>query len=238
MGPIVIEYRFCLEAQKQVNFSLKIDPNSVKLVDTQSGKRPEWSLLDYYQCPNCPLSPQQETFCPLATNIADIVEKFKEILSYEKVQVEVVTYERTVSREASAQEALSSLMGFMIAVSDCPHTRFFKPMARYHLPFASSDETIYRATSTFLLAQYLLHKEDIQTEFNFNGLKEIYENMRTVNLAIAKRLRAASKADSSVNAIISLDTFAQIMPYIIDEKLEDIHHLFKPYIDSIKAKSS
>jgi hypothetical protein len=33
-----------------------------------------------------------------------------------------------------------------------------KPMARFHLPLASEEETIYRATTMYLLAQYFLRE--------------------------------------------------------------------------------
>jgi hypothetical protein len=45
-------------------------------------------------------------------------------------------------------------MGLLIAGSSCPYTHFFKPMARFHLPFANKDETLWRAAATYLLARY------------------------------------------------------------------------------------
>lgn len=62
-----------------------------------------------------------------------------------------------------------------------------------------------------------------------DGLVEIYENMQLVNQGLAKRIKAASKEDSSVNAIVILDMFAQNLSLLIDEALEDIEHLFKPF---------
>ena len=59
-----------------------------------------------------------------------------------------------------------------------------------------------------------------------DGLKEIYANLKTINLAIAERFREGIKTDSSANAIIILDTFAQLVPYSIDEALEELRYLF------------
>jgi hypothetical protein len=36
--------------------------------------------------------------------------------------------------------------------------------------------------------------------------------------------------DSSVNAIIILNMYARIMPLAIEDSLEDIRYLFKPYL--------
>jgi hypothetical protein len=57
--------------------------------------------------------------------------------------------------------------------------------------------------------------------------------MQKINVAIANRLRAIIKADSTVNAIVLLDYFAQTLPMAIDESLEDIRYIFKPYFDQL-----
>ena len=121
-------------------------------------------------------------------------------------------------------------MGIVIATSGCPHTVFLKPMARFHLPFATEEETLYRATSMYLLAQYFLQREGKKGDFELQGLREIYDNIQLVNTAIAKRLRAACKTDASVNAIICLDMYAKAIPYVIEESLEEIRYLFTPYL--------
>ena len=54
--------------------------------------------------------------------------------------------------------------------------------------------------------------------------------MHTLNTAVANRLRAASKTDSSVNAIILLDVYAQTMPFVIEDSLASIRYLFTPYL--------
>jgi hypothetical protein len=120
-------------------------------------------------------------------------------------------------------------MGLVMATSGCPHMAFFKPMARFHLPFSSSEETIYRATSMYLLAQYFLKKQGKHADLDLAGLREIYKNIEIVNVAVAKRLRAATEADSAVNAIILLDIYTKAVPVIIEESLEEIRYLFAPY---------
>jgi hypothetical protein len=118
-----------------------------------------------------------------------------------------------------------------MATSRCPMTGFFKPMARFHLPFASTAETIWRATSTYLLAQYFKQQDGGEPDLVFAGLIQIYNNIQTVNSSFVKRLRSACNGDSMINAIVLLDMFAQSMPSAIDESLEEIRCLFVPYLN-------
>jgi hypothetical protein len=122
-------------------------------------------------------------------------------------------------------------MGLLIATSGCPHTEYFKPMARFHLPLASRDETDYRAASTYLLAQYFIQREGREADFQLEGLKKIYDNIQQVNHSVAERLRAASKADSPVNAIVILDTYARAVPFMLEDSLDYIKYLFDPFIN-------
>jgi hypothetical protein len=228
MNTIVIDYRFRLSDEKTEEFKVKLHPESLALLLESKGTPPHWSELSFHTCPNCSLDPSQNRFCPLALSIVDIVERFDHVLSYDRIHLDVITEERRISQETSAQMGLSSLMGLLIATSGCPHTVYFKPMARFHLPLSGREETVYRAVSTYLLAQYFIHKKGGIPDFQLEGLKRIYDNIQQVNLSIAERLRAASEADSPVNAIVILDTYAKAIPIVIEDSLETIRNLFDP----------
>ena len=86
------------------------------------------------------------------------------------------------------------------------------------------------ATSMYLLAQYFLKMEGRHADLELEGLTEIYHNMQIVNVAIANRLRSTSMSDSSINAIIILDNYAKSLPYAIEKSLEDLRHLFLPFL--------
>jgi hypothetical protein len=101
-------------------------------------------------------------------------------------------------------------------------------MAHYHLPFASEDETIYRAASTYLLGQYLLAQQGDQPDWTLTGLKASYLALQSVNAAMAKRLRQAVEEDGAINAFILLDLFAKALPYSIDDRLDEIRAVFMP----------
>ena len=123
-------------------------------------------------------------------------------------------------------------MGLIMATSGCPRTAFLKPMARFHLPFASEEETVYRVTSMYMLAQYFLGLEGQTDVDGFSGLTRMYGELEYVNTAMAKRLRAATETDSSLNAIVLLDLFAKTVPWALNRSLSDLRHLFTPYFES------
>lgn len=230
MNSIFIDYRFKLSDDNVEELRVELNPDRLDLIMQVPETPPAWTKLGFHQCPNCPLNADSQSYCPLALSIIDIVEHFDHVLSYDRIHLEVITKDRRISQQTSAQQGLSSLMGLLIATSGCPLTEYFKPMARFHLPLASRDETMYRAASMYLLAQYFLHREGKEADFQLNGLKEIYDNIQEVNYSVAQRLRSASEADSPVNAIVILDTYAKAIPFVIEDSLECIKHLFNSYI--------
>jgi hypothetical protein len=229
MNKYRIQYTFKLPGGSAERIDLELDRETMQLTGNESEARPSWTKLEFHQCPNCPLNSEQYPYCPLALSLVRVVERFDGVLSHDTVQLEVVTEERTITQTTSAQRGISSLMGLVIATSGCPHTSFLRPMARFHLPLASREETTYRATSTYLLAQYLLKKEGWKADLELDGLAKIYRELGTINSKIAERLRSATTSDSSVNAIIVLDVYAKTVEMVIEESLERIRNLFEPY---------
>ena len=57
-----------------------------------------------------------------------------------------------------------------MALSGCPVLEQLKPMARFHLPFASVEETIYRAASMYLA---IMLQEP--TQDNVDPLESLFE---------------------------------------------------------------
>lgn len=230
MENIQIQYRFKLAENTLELFSLRLDANRLELIDNIPNSLPGWTRLDFHQCPNCPLVPASHPNCPLSANLVDIVTRFESVLSYDRVHVDVLTDDRCVSMNCSAQKGISSLMGLVIATSGCPHTVFFKPMARFHHPLANEEETLFRAVGTYLLAQYLLKAEGKKANFEIEGLNQIYTNMQLVNAGIAERLKSACESDLSPNAIMLLDLFAIVIPHFVQDSLKNIRYLFEPYL--------
>ena len=227
MSPALdIVYRFRLANGREIAIAEKIDTQTMESELDDADVRPAWSRLDFHQCPNCPLHAKTTPYCPLAERLVEPMEAFKDVASFDEVDLEVVTPERTIVKHTTAQRAASSLMGLVMATSGCPHMKFLKPMARLHLPLATEEETIFRVASSYLLAQYFSIKNALDTDFALENLKKLYGEIRTINVAMVARLRSVSTQDSAANAVILLDVFAKTLPYSVEDSLEDIRYLF------------
>jgi hypothetical protein len=229
MGTIDIQYRLGLNDGVWETIDIRMDSQTLDRINLEDIPPLAWTELTFEQCPHCPLSAQAHPHCPVAVGLADIAHRFDHIVSFDEIDLEVITEERRVSQHTTAQRAISSLLGLSIATSGCPHTAYFKPMARFHLPLASEENTIYRAAGMYLLAQFFLKKEGSESDPGLFGLRKIYENLHEVNLHIAKRLKSATVTDSSVNAIVLLDSFTSTLPYVIEDHLDEIAYLFSAY---------
>ena len=225
-----IEYIFNLDHSVTERFQFIIDGKTLDAIHTDAQRYPDWTRLENNKCPNCSLS-EKIQFCPVAQSLAVITARFDKIISYTEIDLQVKTAERTIIQKTSAQSALSSMIGLAMATSGCPHTKFFKPMANFHLPLSSDTETFYRAASMYLLAQYFIKRENGSADLELSGLAEIYNNLRIINHHTIERIKRETSADSSVNALVHLDMFALSMPMIIEDSLEEIKYLFTPYLD-------
>jgi len=229
METINIHYIFKFPDQREEKIDLHLNPQTLDLINEIPEKLPSWTKLEFHQCPNCSLTIQTHPNCPLAIHLVKPFSIFDNLLSYETIRVDIVTNQRISFKDISAQKGMSSIMGLIMATSGCPHMGFFKPMARFHLPLATSEETVYRAVSMYLLAQYFLHINGDPVDLELKGLKKIYSNIQLINRAMFERLRAISNKDVSINALVILDAHAQTVPLDIDDSLQEIRSLFTPY---------
>lgn len=225
-----IEYIFTLPDGSREVFLFQLDPITLELAGTQPVFMPAWTDLHDHRCANCPLNPATHDRCPLAASLVPVVHRLGGLLSWDIVRVEVVNSERTITQQTSAQRAIGSMLGLLNSVSGCPHLAYFRPMARFHLPLASREETIYRATSMYLLAQYFRAHAGQAPDFDLHGLQEIYHNVQLVNAGMVQRLRHATESDYMVNAVVFLDLYAVAVQQTITESLEDVGHWFSDYL--------
>lgn len=231
MANFDIEYCFTFENDKREVIEVSLDAEICSNLVDEALPLPDWTRLEFYQCSHCPLESNTKRYCPLAIQLSLIIPIFEQASSFDKVNVLVTSVEREIRKTTTVQRAVSSLMGLMIATSGCPFTQFFRPMARFHLPFCSEEETLYRAVSSYLLAQYYQNKRGVTPDLELSGLKQVYLDMQKVNRSIVERLKAASNTDSSTNAIVLLDLYAKAAPYVIEDSLEDLRYLFKSYLN-------
>lgn len=228
MGLFQIKYNYSWQGGGKANFKLDLDEDSIILQNEPPLELPEWTELGYHKCKNCTLNPEQVSHCPAATSFVPVVNKFSKVSSsVVEMEVETILSGRRIIQKAPAQRAISSIMGLLFACSGCPHTIYFRPMARYHMPLSSENETLMRVTSMYTLAQYFKYKKGEQPDQELKGLKDIYGELKIVNRTMAERLQATDGTDTYINPMILLDMYAHTMPYEIEDSLKDLQYLFK-----------
>ncbi len=230
METLKYEYRFRFPNGREERFPVNLDGSTLSPLDGFPPERPDWTRLDFHRCEGCPASLDGQGHCPLASQIAPLVEHMSDVVSIDEVEVTVILDERTVTRSATAQEGISSLMGILVATSGCPFSAFLKPMARFHLPFASLEETFYRAASMYMLGQYYRWNGGLSADLDMKGLFRFYADLAKVNAGMANRIRAIRREDGAVNAIVLLDMFVKGMPDQVEVTLEQLEPLFAPYL--------
>lgn len=226
MSPIVFEYSFYFPNGITKDFFVELDPDTLLLI-AQNKIFPEWAILTNNQCACCTLNSAANKYCPIAANIAELVFTFKDSASYDSCHVTCTTSERKISKDTIVQEGLSSIMGIVMATSGCPVMNILKPMARFHLPFATVDEAMYRSVSVYLLRQYFIHLENGRSDFHLEKVKSYYRKIEIVNEGILRRVKHATKMDADKNAIVILNCLAQFLYLELDDNLQSLQHIFK-----------
>lgn len=226
MTNVALKYRFALPDSSERVFDLELDRDTALLVSMPKGEPPAWTSMKFNQCSGCPLEATKVSHCPAAVQLAGVIDGFADLVSYDKVRVTVETEERAVTATLSAQQALASLMGLIMASSGCPRTAVFRPMARFHLPFSSESETAYRVAAMYLVAQHFIARDGGKPDLALDDLETVYRGVHAVNRGMAQRLRAASRQDAIVNAIVLLDVFTSLVPAAIHEILDEIKPAF------------
>ncbi len=224
--PHRIQYEFQFDDGSTKHFELSLDPETITVMLPDTGSKPAWTKLDHHQCTCCPLDKVTHPECPVAVNIAELVNEFKDAISSDSCLVKCITPERTYLKKTAIQEGLFSIFGIIMATSNCPVMNFFKPMARFHLPFSTIDETVFRSTSIYLLRQYFEYKKGNIPDLELTNLDAHYARVQEVNLGILARTEDVAGKDADKNAIIILNALAQMLTVEIGDGLNSLEYLF------------
>ena len=218
---LLFRYAYAFDDGTHREFEARIDANTMNLILPERTEFPAWTELSCCRCTNCPLDAASHRRCPSAVALIDVVDFCKDRISYEKVHATVETSNRTVANYTPLHMALSSLIGIFMATGGCPVMERLKPMARFHLPFADEDETMFRAMSAYLLGQYFIMKKGGAPDWTMENLVGMYDEIKAVNESFCNRLRTISTKDSNVNAVIGLDCFADVVIFSISQRFMD-----------------
>lgn len=224
------QYKFEFENSRETNFVIELNAQTLELVNRDDTPKPEWTKLTFNQCENCPLSSPIE-YCPVAVNLARIVETFRNDVSFESTVVTVKVPERTYVKNTTLQKGIASIIGIFMTTSNCPVMDVLRPMARFHLPFATSVETFFRSISTYLMGQYFRASKGKEPDWGLQKLLGHYKAINIVNKGMSARLMNASKRDANVNAVVILHSFGDGISYFIEQGLEEIEPMFSVYLE-------
>lgn len=224
----IVEYSYIIRWKDNYKkIILKLTPDRMNFVpENFENNFPEWVELNFQKCEICPLTEKDSHYCPAAQSIFKLVNEFKNVPSTENVKIEIDTPERKIINKVTAQDALSSLMGLCFGLSKCPILKNFAPMARFHLPLATTEETIFRTVSSYLIKQYFINKKGGTPDWELKGLKKFYSQVAKVNIHLAERIRAGSKEDASVNAVVILDTYTKNVDYLFENSIETLEKIY------------
>ena len=224
-------YKFIFDDGTAREFNLKLEKDTLELIEPPDETYPDWALLSNEKCTICPFEEKDRTYCPVAVSISDLIEFVGNYDSFEEVDVEVTSERRIIKTHTTLQRGVASCLGLFMTTSGCPILAKLKPMARYHLPFASLRENSYRLISMYLLSQYFLFKNGQTPDWELKNMKLIFEDVHTVNKCFFKRLSNLKLLDAGVNALLLLDNSGTHIHFQIDEdQLSEIQLLCDKYI--------
>lgn len=231
MNSIKTLYRIQLRDELTEAFDYEMDAETLEIVAApRRGELPAWTKLGFKQCPNCPLTPEEHPHCPMAVQLHPIVERFHDTHSIDEVALEVITAQRRVTETVPLQNALASLLSLVFPISGCPRTEGMKPLARFHVPLASEEETVFNVAGMYLLAQYFVNVKHRNGVLSFDGLIHAYKDLHIVNKHVASRLQAVTASDSVKNAITLVDMYSSLMPMLLQDQLVEIRRFFNAYL--------
>ena len=227
-----LRYRFGFPEGETQEFTVSLDPKTLALqLPPREGPPPAWTALGNEQCSNCPLKADASPQCPVAVAVDPVIAAFHTVISHREADIEIETDARTYRKRAPVSSGISGLIGILMATAGCPVLDRLRPMVRTHLPFATLPETMYRAASMYLLAQYFIAQRGGTPRWELEGLADVYAEVHTVNKAFLKRLRTLQVEDASLNAVVNLDCFATFTKMTLQlDKLQELEGLFGAYL--------
>lgn len=230
---LLFTFRFTFYDGTEKSFPIVVENDSLKIIQPYLEEIPDWTKHDNIRCPIYRCPDINKEYCPIALNFDRVLKFFSNFPSYEKVTVHVETENRTYSKKTSLQEGAGSMIGIMMTTSGCPVLDKLRPMVRFHLPFATLEETAHRVFSMYLFAQFLKKKNKLKPDWDMIHLKDLYEEISKININLAKKITRLESMDTSINAVVILNAFAESIQYAIeDEDFSEFEHLYRSWLEN------
>jgi hypothetical protein len=226
------DYRFERENGESIGFRLELRLPALELVPASDSTPPNWSRLEERQCSHCPLQPTTHSHCPVAVNLAPVVEVFKHCISHEPARVTITTEARAYRKTVDLQSGISSLMGLIMVTSGCPVMDRLRPMVCTHQPFATVEETFFRAVSSYLMAQYIRQQQGKEPDWTLTRFASMYNDVSQLNACFKERLQLAVVQDANLNALTQLDCFGTFSTLSLEDGgLDDLLPVFRAHLE-------
>ncbi|MCB9229322.1 MAG: hypothetical protein H6618_06900 [Deltaproteobacteria bacterium] len=210
-------------------YRISINKKTLNIIEQDEDAYPDWTLLEYQQCPHCPLKKEEYPRCPVAKNLYKLLTEFNAVSSVDVFDVQVYAEDRHYSKTTDIQDILRSLFGLIMATSPCPFMDFLKPMARFHLPFSTIEETIFRSLGNFLIEKYISEDHIIKSSVN-EELTKNYLKVNEVNEQLIARIEHmisdSSSGDADQNAIVALDALAVLMTMDLKKNVSILSEIY------------
>ena len=123
------DYKFTFSDGSEKHFKVKLDQETLAFIRPGNNPSPDWTKLDYCKCANCSLDEKEHTFCPIAVNLVDLIDFFKNDKEYGgcTVILGVPTYWRTLVNDSVTDPKLHEVILKADIVSPWMVGRFVNP---------------------------------------------------------------------------------------------------------------
>jgi hypothetical protein len=224
-------YEFFFENGRKETFTLSLNDETLLLDPLPVESEEEWMALDFNRCSVCTLDPSHHKHCPVAHNLSHVLSHFRNDISHETVTTRVTFSERITEKNGPLEACVSSLMGLIMATSGCPVLDVLRPMAYTHLPFSNEKETTFRAVCAYLTAQAIRKSQGLDPEWDINNVAGIYTGISKLNADFTERMRSLNSQDAILNAVITLDIFAQLSSFALPgDWVNEVKGVFTAYL--------
>jgi hypothetical protein len=226
---MTIRYTFVFD--ERTRLELAVEEGRDPSIEVPGEPVPEWVDLEAFRCERCSLPPGSRRTCPAALAIKPVVEALEAHVSFENVETIVVRDGVTLRAEISLQQAARSLIGLLLPFSACPVMRKLRPMAYFHLPLGDRLNTAFRFLGMYLIAQHVKQRDGRAPDWELRGLLGLLDDVHMVNRLLSRRIRAASRKDASINALVGLDFFANNVEWSIEDSLQELRPFFATLLE-------
>ncbi len=226
-----LHYEFKLADGTIRQFTVNLRLPDLLLVSSANSPLPDWTRLEHRQCTHCPLQPATHPHCPVAVNLVEVINVFKDCLSHTEADVTIRSETRNYHKRVAVQSGISSLMGLIMVTSGCPIMDKLRPMVATHLPFATLDETLFRAIGTYLLAQFFRQRRGLTPDWTLANFAAVYDDVAQLNRCFRERLTSVKMLDANYNALVQLDCFAVFGSMSVDDGgMDELERVFSAYL--------